>query len=183
MFWKQNIIIIARILAPLTLLINPVLGIGVSLFFDCIDVIVWDKLHVKPPLNYHRLDKLLDNWILFIAAALSPLFIPAPYLYFAYFLFMLRIVMSTVFIITGKQEHRRLLLIGPNWFPWYFTLFGVMDLTGNYGLLQNNPLFILVVVILFICGYVPEIVLHYKKIKVYQFLKKYLHRYFAKNEG
>ena len=183
MNFKQSIVIFFRILVPLSILINPLIGLALSGLADAVDVIIWDNLKVKPPLSYHRLDKLLDNCILFIAAAVSIYYIPVPYLYFAYFLYFLRLVISTLFIVTGKDKFRKLFLIGPNLFPWYFALFAMMDLVKDYGVLQNNLLFTVIVIFVFIGGYLPEIILHYKKIKLHALLKKFFNKYQVKNEG
>ncbi len=159
-----------RALATLTIFISPFWGLLVANIFDAIDVVLMDLFRVKKPANYHRLDKFFDNLMLIASAIVIFVFniIPAPYVYFAVFLFCARIAGSVYFIFTNN---RYAMLVTPNFFMYYAWAFFGMYLLNNYGILQNTLAFNLLIAGLFIFNYGQEIVLHLRQYTPWVFIR------------
>lgn len=161
-----------RYLFALLVFYNPFVGIFSGNLLDFMDQQIFMALGIRLSTNtYQMYDKLADDMMLtiaFISLAINGI-IPRPYLYFAIFLYLWRMLGSVLMLFTKR---RQILLFFPNFFLYYFAFFAFLNFVHDYTILNNVLLTNLIIGLLFVINIIQEIILHRYKLHLFRFIYK-----------
>ncbi len=114
--WGPALVLLIRLLVPLTIFRWPLWGGLLSIVADTIDILIFQSLGFPDVIGYHELDKLLDVYYLSIEVIVVQAWPGLPRS-IASVLFGLRLVGVVLFEATGD---RLLLFLLPNLFELFF---------------------------------------------------------------
>lgn len=117
--WGTALVLIIRLLLPLTIFRSPLWGGLLSIAADTIDILIFQWLGFPDGIGYHELDKLLDVYYLSIEAIVAQSWLALPRS-IASALFAFRLVGVVLFEITGN---RLVLFLFPNLFELFFLVY------------------------------------------------------------
>lgn len=160
------VVLILRILIPLTIPRFPLWGIIASLIIDAVDVVIADILGVRLYSHYHSADKILDTYYLAIAFLVSFNWEKIPK-YTSIGLFIYRIIGVVAFEITGQRIY---LFIFQNLFENFFIFEAARQKYFNQWK-WNKKRLIVVLLLLEIPKMIQEYILHYAEANPWIWIK------------
>ncbi|MFQ6019383.1 MAG: hypothetical protein ACE5KW_01350 [Dehalococcoidia bacterium] len=119
---ENLIVILIRLIVPLSIFRWPLAGALASLVADNLDVVLASLIDLGGLWNYHHLDKYLDTYYLGIAAIVALRWEPLPRR-ISLFLFAYRLTGVALFQITGV---RLFLFIFPGLFESFFIFYAAL---------------------------------------------------------
>lgn len=152
------IIIVIRLIVPLTILRWPLFGGILSLVADALDVVLASLIDLGGVWNYHQLDKYLDTYYLALEAVVVQRWTDLPR-WTATVLFGYRFTGVVLFEIT---DVRLLLFIFPNLFENFFLFYAaVLRFFPEYVLTPRR--LIVWLAVLLVPKMIQEYVIHYQQ--------------------
>jgi hypothetical protein len=156
------VIVVFRLLVPLSIFRWPFIGAVLSIVADALDIVIatlmMRYLHAGDVWSYHELDKYLDTYYLFIECLVAQRW-PALPRWTANVLFCYRVIGVVVFEVT---DARVLLFVFPAIFDFYFLFYaGVTQYLPQYEITPRRLFFWLAV--LLIPKMAQEYAIHYKR--------------------
>lgn len=161
------IVVILRLIVPLSIFKNPLLGGVLSMLLDAIDVVLIDVIDQGNFSNYHQLDKYLDIYYLSFELIMLLKFKSALIRRTAIFLFVYRFI---GFLLFEFSQIRIFLFLFPNLFENFFLFvfaykhFFDKEISTYRGL-------ILILLILLIPKMAQEYLLHFAEAKPWNWFK------------
>ncbi len=116
----MEVIILVRIIVPITILMYPFAGSLLSVYLDGLD---WEYLRLVVafnPILYQYTDKFLDLYYQVFEVTLTQRWTNIPAKRMANFLFCFRLCGVLIFFLTGLQE---ILIIFPNTYEMFFIIY------------------------------------------------------------
>ena len=155
------VIVVYRLIVPLSILRWPFIGAVLSIVADAVDVVIATLmvryLHAGDVWSYHQLDKYLDTYYLFIEWIVAQRW-PALPRWTANALFGYRLIGVAVFEVT---DARALLFVFPAIFDFYFLFYsGVTQYLPQYEI--TPPRLFLWLLVITIPKMAQEYALHYR---------------------
>ena len=163
------LVIVLRLLVPLTIIRLPFFGIIASVIVDAFDVVIADFVFTGSFSNYHSFDKLMDTYHLAIAFFVSLRWDKIAKITSG-ILFFYRMVGVMLFEITGVRIY---LFIFQNLFENFF-IFEVARQKYFGGFKLNKRNIIIILLILLIPKMIQEYMLHYLELKPWSWIKSKL---------
>ncbi|MEX0786023.1 MAG: hypothetical protein WD939_05250 [Dehalococcoidia bacterium] len=152
------IIIVIRLLVPLTILRWPLAGGLLALLADALDIVLASLIDLGGLWNYHQLDKYLDTYYLVIEAVVAQRWLELPR-WTATGLFGYRLIGFALFEIT---DIRVFLFVFPNLFENFFLFYAaLLRFFPDYELTPRRLAVWLA--ILLVPKMVQEYVIHYQR--------------------
>lgn len=156
------VIVVYRLLVPLTIFRWPFLGAVLSIVADALDIVIATLmiryLDAGDVWSYHEFDKYLDTYYLFIECLVAQRW-PALPRWTANALFSYRVIGVVAFEVT---DARWLLLVFPALFDFYFLFYaGVTQYLPQYEITPRRLFFWLAV--LLVPKLAQEYAIHYKR--------------------
>jgi hypothetical protein len=168
------IVIIFRILVPLTILRWPLLGSILAIISDSLDVVILDYLGVRDYSAYNPIDKALDTYIYIIQGYIIWQWKNKLAKMTGIFLLIYRLIGFTLYEITGT---RALLFIFPNVFEFYLLYYlAYKNVFKKEPFTKVNGMLITVGILLIPKLY-QEYMLHVAQFPIYVWLKDHLLKY------
>jgi len=171
------IVLVIRLVFPLTILRWRIAGSVGSMLLDGADVILVDALasilgqETGLGDRYQSFDKWLDMYYLTIEAVIAVRFSNLLVRNTSIGLFCFRLVGVTAFAITG-EKYRKLIFFFPNLFENFF-LFAILAERFSPKLLPKNKLqLIIVLMVLYVPKFFQEWVLHYKQLTPWNWFRE-----------
>ncbi len=171
------IVLILRIVIPLTIFRHRITGAIASMVIDMLDVVLVDAIQVilgEPQIgfgdNYQRFDKWLDVYYLTFEAIVCLSWSNHMARNAAVVLFLFRLLGIGAFEITG-EEFRKLIFFFPNLFENFFLYYIICERLRPSLIPTRLRTLMVVLVILYIPKFGQEYVLHFAEIKPWQWLR------------
>lgn len=165
------VVIILRLIVPLSTFRFPLLGSFFGLLADTFDVVILDFLGVGDFSKYHLEDKILDTYLLLIMGYVAFKWKSTLAKNFSLFLLGYRMVGAVLFEITKQQS---ILFLFPNLFEFFFFYYLVYLKIFKKDPFVKVSSLIIPSVILLIIKLIQEYILHVAKLPTYDIIMNFL---------
>ena len=171
------IVLILRLLIPISIFKYRITGAIASMVIDLLDVVLVDMLQTllgEPKVgfgsNYQHFDKWLDMYYLAIEGVICLTWNNKLARNAAIFLFLFRLVGITMFELTGA-ESRKLIFFFPNLFENFFIYYIICERFWPNLIPKKLSSLILILVLLYIPKFFQEYILHFAEVKPWQWIR------------
>jgi hypothetical protein len=171
------IVLVLRIILPLTIFKKRITGAILSMALDMLDVVIVDALQTgfgEPAVgfgeNYQMFDKWLDMYYLSIEAVVCLGWPNRLAKVAGISLFLFRLAGITAFEITG-EEFRKLIFFFPNLFENFFLYYIICERFAPRLIPTKIKSLLIVLLILYLPKFAQEYVLHFAEIKPWQWIR------------
>jgi hypothetical protein len=171
------IVLVLRIILPLTIFKKRITGAILSMALDMLDVVIVDALQAgfgEPAVgfgeNYQMFDKWLDMYYLSIEAVVCLGWPNRLAKVAGISLFLFRLAGITAFEITG-EEFRKLIFFFPNLFENFFLYYIICERFAPRLIPTKIKSLLIVLLILYLPKFAQEYVLHFAEIKPWQWIR------------
>jgi hypothetical protein len=171
------IVLVLRIILPLSIFKNRITGAILSMALDMLDVVIVDALQAalgEPKVgfgdNYQLFDKWLDMYYLSIEALVCLSWPNRLAKVTGISLFLFRLAGISAFEITG-EEFRKLIFFFPNLFENFFLYYIICERFAPRLIPTRIKSLMIVLLILYLPKFGQEYVLHFAEVKPWQWVK------------
>ena len=163
------IVIVVRLLVPLTILRWPLFGSVAAIVVDNLDVVMWDALGITDYSFYDKTDKALDIYLHLIQGYTMLYWQNSRAKNIGAFLLFYRLLGVGLFELTSQNI---LLFIFPNIFEFFFLFYLVYKKLQNKEPFATIPRTFVVLTALISLKLLQEYILHVQRFPVYQWIKE-----------